>query len=79
MSPAPGTRIEGVGVPEQPAGGGPVAWSVGSFRMIEQRQRHPDDDAAVLVLASDVPLACRAVPGLLAAAVMAWQPARERM
>jgi len=30
-------------------------------------QRHPDDDAAVLVLAGDVPLACRAVPGLLAA------------
>jgi len=30
-------------------------------------QRHPDDDAAVLVLAGDVPMACRAVPGLLAA------------
>jgi molybdopterin-guanine dinucleotide biosynthesis protein A len=30
-------------------------------------ERHPDDDAAVLVLAGDVPLACRAVPGLLAA------------
>jgi len=38
--------------------------------MLEQRhpdQRHPDDDAAVLVLAGDVSLACRAVPGLLAA------------
>ena len=30
-------------------------------------QRHPDDDAALLVLACDVPLASRAVPGLLAA------------
>jgi hypothetical protein len=31
------------------------------------KERHPDDDAAVLLLAGHVPLACRAVPGLLAA------------
>jgi molybdopterin-guanine dinucleotide biosynthesis protein A len=52
---------------EEPPGGGPVAGLWAGVDVLDRR--HPHDDAAVLVLACDVPLASRAVPGLLAALV----------
>jgi molybdopterin-guanine dinucleotide biosynthesis protein A len=65
VGPPERSRIGVSTVLEEPPGGGPVA---GLWAGVEELDhRHPYDDAAVLVLACDVPLAYRAVPGLLAA------------
>jgi molybdopterin-guanine dinucleotide biosynthesis protein A len=64
VGPPERSRIGVSTVLEEPPGGGPVA---GLWAGVEELDRRHPDDAAVLVLACDVPLAYRAVPALLAA------------
>jgi molybdopterin-guanine dinucleotide biosynthesis protein A len=58
---------------EEPPGSGPAAGLWAGVAALDRRS--PGDAAAVLVLACDVPLAVRAVPGLLAA--LAGDPAAD--